>query len=146
MKKTRRTKPTANKLSILHQLCNYIPGHLVVNLARKHGVDKKARSFTPWSHVVSMLYAQLTHSIGLNDVCDALGHHRGALSSIRGAEAPSRSGLSYANKHRDAKMAESCSGRCSVICNHCPQDLQDGHSKGFLDVSSEPLTWWTQPL
>ena len=106
MKKTRRTKPTANKLSILHQLCNYIPGHLVVNLARKHGVDKKARSFTPWSHVVSMLYAQLTHSIGLNDVCDALGHHRGALSSIRGAEAPSRSGLSYANKHRDAKMAE----------------------------------------
>ena len=54
-----------------------------------------------------MLYAQLTHSIGLNDVCDALvGHHRGALSSIRGAEAPSRSGLSYANKHRDAKMAE----------------------------------------
>ena len=63
---------------------------------RKHGVDKKARSFTPWSHVVSMLYAQLTHSIGLNDVCDALGHHRGALSSIRGAEAPSRSGLSYA--------------------------------------------------
>ena len=72
MKKTRRTKPTANKLSILHQLCNYIPGHLVVNLARKHGVDKKARSFTPWSHVVSMLYAQLTHSIGLNDVCDAL--------------------------------------------------------------------------
>ena len=106
MKKTRRTKPTANKLSILHQLCNYIPGHLVVKLARKHGVDKKARSFTPWSHVVSMLYAQLTHSIGLNDVCDALGHHRGALSSIRGAEAPSRSGLSYANKHRDAKMAE----------------------------------------
>ena len=38
MKKTRRTKPTANKLSILHQLCNYIPGHLVVNLARKQVV------------------------------------------------------------------------------------------------------------
>jgi len=64
MKGTRKTKPTANKLSVLHQLCNYIPGHLVAKLARKHGVNKKARSFTPWSHVVSMLYAQLTHAVG----------------------------------------------------------------------------------
>jgi hypothetical protein len=31
-----------------------------------------ARSFSAWSHVVSMLFAQLTHAIGLNDVCDAL--------------------------------------------------------------------------
>ena len=30
------------------------------------------------------------------------------------------------------RWLRSCSGRCSVICNHCPQDLQDGHSKGFL--------------
>ena len=83
MKKTRRTKPTANKLSILHQLCNYIPG-LVVNSQTWGGQE----STQFHSLAVSMLYAQLTHSIGLNDVCDALGHHRGALSSIRGAEAP----------------------------------------------------------
>ena len=31
-----------------------------------------ARLSRPWSHVVSLLYAQLTHSLGLNDVCDAL--------------------------------------------------------------------------
>jgi hypothetical protein len=27
-------------------------------------------NFQPWSHVVCMLFAQLTHAIGLNDVCD----------------------------------------------------------------------------
>ena len=30
------------------------------------------RTFSPWSHVVSLLFAQLTHAIGLNDVCDSL--------------------------------------------------------------------------
>lgn len=53
-----------------------------------------------------MLYGQLTHAIGLNDICDGLRHHVGWLSRIRGASPPSRNGLSHANKVRDAAMAE----------------------------------------
>ena len=79
---------------------------MVAKLARDCGVETKARTFTPWSHVVAMLYAQLTHAIGLNDVCDALRHHIGWLARIRGATPPSRNGFSHANKHRDAAMAE----------------------------------------
>ena len=52
--------------------CNFIPPHLVPKLARETGVDFMARSFSAWSHVVSMLFGQLTHAIGLNDICDAL--------------------------------------------------------------------------
>jgi len=55
---------------------------------------------------VSLLFAQLTHAIGLNDVCDALRHHAGKLVGIRAAHPPSRNGLSHANKHRNADMAE----------------------------------------
>jgi hypothetical protein len=80
--------------------------HLVPKLARETGVDSMARSFSTWSHVVSMLFAQMTHAIGLNDVCDALRLHSGPLSALRGATAPSRNNLSYANKHRDAVPAE----------------------------------------
>jgi len=65
-----------------------------------------ARTFSAWSHVVAMLYAQLTHAIGLNDVCDGLRNHLGWLVRIRAATPPSRNGLSHANKHRDAAMAE----------------------------------------
>jgi len=90
----------------LAQLCNFIPGHLVGKLAREHGVDAKARTFSAWSHVVAMLYAQMTHAIGLNDVCDALRHHAGWLARIRGATPPSRNGFSHANKVREAAMAE----------------------------------------
>ena len=79
---------------------------MVRNLASEYGVDKKCRTFSAWSHVVSLLYAQLTHSIGLNDVCDALRHHSAKLFAIRGATPPSRNGLSNANKTRDADMME----------------------------------------
>lgn len=75
--KTRSQKPTRSKLSILRQLCNYIPPPLVPKVARKTGVDTKARTYLPWSHVVTLLFAQLTHSLGLNDVCDALRLHSG---------------------------------------------------------------------
>lgn len=108
MKKNNRKRatPTRGKFTILAQLCNLIPGHLVGKLARDHGVDAKARTFSAWSHVVAMLYGQLTHAIGLNDVCDALRHHGGWLARIRGATPPSRNGFSHANKVRDAAMAE----------------------------------------
>jgi len=104
--KTTNPKPTSSKLSVLRQLCNLIPNHLVPQLARETGVERKVRTFSAWSHVVSLIFAQISHSIGLNDVCDALGLHSGPLSALRGATPPSRNNLSHANKHRDASLAE----------------------------------------
>lgn len=106
MKNKNKTVPAPSKLNLLRQICNFIPDFLVPKLARETGVEEKVRSFSAWSHVVSLLYAQLTHSIGLNDVCDALGLHSGPLSSLRGATPPSRNNLSHSNKVRSAEMAE----------------------------------------
>jgi hypothetical protein len=106
MNKQTRHKPAASKFSLLRQLCNFIPPHLVPRLARATGVADHARTFSPWSHVVSLLYAQLTHSLGLNDVCDALRLHSGSLSALRGATPPPKNTLSHANRRRDPKMAE----------------------------------------
>jgi len=105
-KKSQKQKPTKSKFSILRQICNLIPNHLVPHLARETGVEDDARTYTPWSHVVALLFAQLTHSLGLNDVCDALGLHSGPLSAIRGATAPKRNTLSHANRKRNWVMAE----------------------------------------
>jgi Transposase DDE domain/Domain of unknown function (DUF4372) len=106
VKNENRPQPTRSKFSVFRQLCNLIPNHLVPKLARQHRVDEKARSFSPWSQVVALLYSQFTHAVGLNDVCDALHLHSGPLSAIRGATPPSRNGLSHANRHRDPAMAE----------------------------------------
>jgi hypothetical protein len=98
--------PAHSQFSILRQICNFIPPHQVAQIARSTGAEDKSRSFKPWSHVVSLVYGQLTHSIGLNDLCDSLHLHSGALASVRGATAPSRNGLSNANRERPAAMAE----------------------------------------
>src|SRR6266487_5422834 len=98
--------PARSQFSILRQICNFIPQYLVSKIARTTGAEDKSRKFTPWSHVVSLGYAQLTHSIGLNDVCDSLQLHSGPLASLRGATAPSRNGFSNANRERPAAMAE----------------------------------------
>ena len=104
--KNHHQKPTRSTFTVLRQLCNLIPRHLVPKLARESGVEDQARTYLPWSHVVTLLFAQLTHSIGLNDVCDALNLHSGLLSAIRGATAPSRNNLSHANRERNPAMAE----------------------------------------
>jgi hypothetical protein len=69
----KNAKPTASKLSVLGQLCNLISPHLVCKLARETGVHSMARSFSPWSHVVSMLFAQLTDL--------QFGHFEGLITS-----------------------------------------------------------------
>ena len=106
MKNQTQHKPTRGKFSLLRQLCNLIPSHLVPHLAREHAVEEKCRTFGPWSHVASLIYAQLTHALGLNDVCDALRLHSGPLSAIRGATPPSKNALSHANRQRNPQMAE----------------------------------------
>jgi hypothetical protein len=105
-KKNQKQKPTKSTFSILRQICNWIPNQLIPQLARETKVEEEARTYKPWSHIVTLLYAQLTHSLGLNDVCDALGLHSGPLSALRGATAPRRNTLSHANRERDPALAE----------------------------------------
>lgn len=95
-----------HKFTVLNQICKVIPRNMISELAKKHGVDKQARNFTPWSHVVSLLFAQVSHALSLNDVCDALRNHSGVLTTIRDATFPSRNGFSHANRTRNADMAE----------------------------------------
>jgi hypothetical protein len=104
--KNKKPNQRRHQFCAFRQICNFIPAFLVPKLAREIGVDKQCRKFTAWSQVVAMLFAQATHSIGLNDLCDALNLQSGPLSAIRGARAPKRNTLSHANSTRDAGLAE----------------------------------------
>ena len=105
MKKNPR-QPNPAQRTILRQLVELIPGYLVPKLAREHGIDGQARRFSPWSHVVALLYAQLSHALSLNDVCDGLGAWASPLRTLRGATPPARNTFSHANRTRDCAMAQ----------------------------------------
>lgn len=85
--------PSKQSLSVLGQLFQYIPRNLIPKLADEHGVSRRARRFTPTSHVLALMFAQVAHSVSLNDVCDCLRNHSGAIGEIRRSVAPSRSAV-----------------------------------------------------
>ena len=97
-------KPAKHQFNILKQVCEYIPRNCVPKLSRLHKI--RTRSFSCWSHIVALIHCQLSHSLSLNDISDCLRNHEGSLQSIRGASAPSRNGLSHANRTRNADLAE----------------------------------------
>ena len=99
-------KPTKHKFTSLKQIMGHIPKTIVTRLAKKHKVDKQSRSFSPWSHIVSLIFSQLSHSLSLNDVSDNLKNHSSALSTIGGATPQSRNGFSHANRIRNHEVAE----------------------------------------
>ena len=115
------------------QLVELIPAHLVPRLARETGADLQARTFSAWSHVVTMLYAQVSHAFGLNDVCDALRLQVSALFAVRAARPPARNTLSHANKIRPCALAEKLFW---AMLAHLPS-LHPGFSRG----GQRGLTW-----
>ena len=96
--------PQKSNMTVLAQIVKQIPAKIIDSLAKKFRIQ--TRAFSPTSHVVTLLYEHLAHSLSLNDVCDSLQHHSGILSQIRRCTPPTRNGLSYANRNRNADMAE----------------------------------------
>ncbi len=93
-----------NNMAVLGQIVKHIPAKLIERLKAKHKIQ--TRSFSATSHVVAMLFAQLSHALSLNDICDCLRFHKGYLAQIRDCVSPRRNGLAHANATRDAALAE----------------------------------------
>jgi hypothetical protein len=126
------TKPTRANVVVIKQMLNLIPREMINRIARETGVEQKSRTFTVVSHLATMLFAQLSRAMGLNDVCDWLRLKSPVLARF-GVAAPSRNGLSNANKERDALFAEklfwSVLGR---LQHDCPSFASGNKGKGLL--------------
>lgn len=93
-----------HNLAVLGQIVKHIPKKLIEKLRGKYKIQ--TRAFSATSHVVAMIFAQLSHALSLNDICDGLRFHKGYLVQIRDCVPPSRNGLAHANATRDAGLAE----------------------------------------
>ena len=117
---------------VLKQILNLIPRRLINRHALETGVEAKARSFSVVSHLSAMLFVQLSHAMGLNDVCDWLRLKSSALARF-GVTPPSKNGLSNANKERRAEFAEKLFWSVLGHLQHASQDFAAGRKgKGLL--------------
>jgi len=84
-------QPNRRDPTVLRQLVGLIPPDLGPQLARACGlntVNAQSRTFSPWSHVAAMIYAQVSHTYRLNQVGDARRLHVTALLGLRSASRP----------------------------------------------------------
>jgi hypothetical protein len=127
-----KTAPTRANVVVLKQLLNLIPRGLINRHALETGVEAKARTFSVVSHLSAMLFAQLSHSIGLNDLCDWLRLKSGVLSRF-GVTPPARNTLSHANKERSADFMERLFWAELAHLQHASPDFATGRQgKGLL--------------
>jgi hypothetical protein len=127
-----KTTPTRANVLVLKQILNLIPRGLINRHAQETGVETKARSFSVMSHLSAMLFAQLSHAMGLNDVCDWLRLKSAVLARF-GVTPPSRNGLSNANKERSAEFVEKLFWSVLGHLQHASPDFAAGRKgKGLL--------------
>ena len=105
MKKLTFPPPAATKTvyTIWKQIVKLIPPRIVIEAATETKI--LSRTFTPWSHLLALIYQQLTRAESLNGVCDAAAFDCEWVR-MRGAPIPHRNTFSNANRRRDPKMAE----------------------------------------
>ncbi len=92
------------KISLFAQVLQLINREVVRSCVSKHGTDKHAKGVDTWTHMVSMLFMQLANATSLRDISNGLRSATGNLNHLGLKGAPSKSSLSYQNKHRNYEV------------------------------------------
>lgn len=99
--------PMVKVASMFSQLLQHVPRPLFEDLVTEHRAEAKAKGFSCWTQFVAMLFCHLAHADSLREICGGLACCLGKLKHLGIAKGPSRSTLSYANRHRPAAFYES---------------------------------------
>lgn len=73
-------------------------------LVKEKGTDKHQKGYNSWTHLVSMLFCQFAKSQSVRDISNGLRSATGNLNHLGVQRAPSKSSISYQNKHRSAEL------------------------------------------
>lgn len=92
--------------SLFSQLLHHFPRTEFAQLVAKHQAERRAKGFTCWTQLVSMLFCHMAHADSLREICGGLACCLGKLKHLGIAKAPNKSTLSYANQHRPASLFE----------------------------------------
>ncbi|MBX2908660.1 MAG: IS4 family transposase [Chitinophagales bacterium] len=91
-------------LSLFSQIISKLDRNIFSKLVTKHQTDKHQKGFTSWTHLISMLFCQFAKSQSLRDISNGLRSATGNLNHLGINQAPSKSNISYQNKHRNWEL------------------------------------------
>jgi hypothetical protein len=91
-------------ISLFGQIIQRIDRSIFNKLVKKHQTDKHQKGFNSWSHLISMLFCHLAKSESLRDISNGLRSATGNLNHLGNVHPPTKSNLSYQNKHRSWEL------------------------------------------
>ena len=109
--------------------------------------ERHARGFTCWDQFVAMLFAQVGRAHSLREICGGLASCEGTLAH-RGAAAPGRSTLAYANAHRPwtlyQTVCDQVLARCREVAGSKPFRFKNkllSLDATVIDLCAEMFPW-----
>jgi len=91
-------------LTLFSQIVSRFDRYQFKQLVKKDNTDKFNKGMNSWTHFISMIFCQFSKSNSLRDIANGLRSATGNLNHLGITRAPSKSSISYQNKHRDWKL------------------------------------------
>jgi hypothetical protein len=92
------------KLTLFAQIIGTLCRNSFKKIVDERQTDKNAKGIDSWTHLITMLFCQFSKLNSLRDVTNGLRSASGNLNHLGLSKAPSKSSLSYQNKHRDWEL------------------------------------------
>jgi hypothetical protein len=91
-------------ITLFSQIVSTLCRQKFSKLVKELETDKHSKGYNSWTHLVSMLFCQLAKSQSVRDISNGLRSATGNLNHLGIQKAPSKSTISYQNKHRSWEL------------------------------------------
>ncbi|HQK84478.1 MAG TPA: IS4 family transposase [Atribacter sp.] len=99
-----KKQPAMTKISLFSQIISLLPRNSFDRLANKYQTDKSNKGINSWTHLVFMLFCHIGQASSVRDISNGLRSITGNLNHLGLGCAPSKSAISYINKHRNWQL------------------------------------------
>lgn len=93
-----------SKITLFGQIIQRLDRSIFNRQVKEHQTDKHQKGFDSWSHLISMLFCHFAKSQSLRDISNGLRSATGNLNHLGNVRTPTKSNLSYQNKHRSWEL------------------------------------------
>lgn len=93
-----------SNINLFSQIISRLDRSQFSKLVKEKQTDKHQKGYNSWTHLVSMLFCQFAKSQSVRDISNGLRSATGNLNHLGIDKAPSKSTVSYQNKHRNWEL------------------------------------------
>ena len=104
-----------SQITLLGQVIQLLPRDSFKKLVTRHQTDKHSKGISSWDHTVAMIFCHLTGADSVRDISNGLRSITGNRVHLGMEAVPSKSSVSYINKHRNWELFRDY--YFEVLCN-----------------------------